>query len=39
MTAMNQWRDLGLEWIDIDNNHAEDGNVLVFTEFRNDKDK
>jgi hypothetical protein len=39
ITAMNQWRDLGLEWIDIDNNHAEDGNVLVFTEFRNDKDK
>jgi hypothetical protein len=39
ITAMNQWRDLGLEWIDVDNNHAEDGNILVFTEFRNDKDK
>jgi len=39
ITAMNQWRDLGLEWVDNDNKHNEDGNILVFTEFKNDKDK
>jgi len=39
ITATNQWRDLGLEWIDNDNKHTEDGNVLVFTEFKKNEDK
>jgi hypothetical protein len=38
LSSTNLWRDLGLEWIgDVD--EADTGNVLVFTEFRNDKDK
>lgn len=40
ITALNQWRDLGLEWIGADNNETtEDENVLVFSDFKNDKDK
>jgi len=39
ITAMNQWRDLGLEWVDNDNKHNEDGNDLVFTEFKKNEDK
>ena len=39
ITAINQWRDLGLEWIDTDNKHNQDGNVLVFTEFKKNEDK
>jgi hypothetical protein len=39
IAATNQWRDLGLEWIDNDNKHNEDGNVLVFTEFKKNEDK
>jgi hypothetical protein len=38
ITATNQWRDLGLEWID-NNKQTEDGNVLVFTEFKKNEDK
>ena len=38
IAATNQWRDLGLEWID-NNKHTEDGNVLVFTEFKKNEDK
>ena len=38
LNAVNQWRDLGLQWVsDVDSD--QDSNVLVFTEFRNDKDK
>jgi hypothetical protein len=38
LNAVNQWRDLGLQWVsDVDPD--QDSNVLVFTEFRNDKDK
>jgi len=37
LNTNTQWRDLGLEWVDINENN--DGNVLVFTEFKNDKDK
>ena len=38
LSSTNHWRDLGLEWIgDVDK--ADTGNVLVFTEFKNDKDK
>lgn len=37
LSLLNQWRDLGLEWIN--DSDTEGGNVLVFTEFRNDKDK
>ena len=39
INATNQWRDLGLEWIDSESKNNEDGNILVFTEFKNDKDK
>ena len=38
ITASNQWRDLGLEWVD-NNKPSEDGNVLVFTEFKKNEDK
>jgi hypothetical protein len=38
LSTTNQWRDLGLEWIS-DTDEVDDSNVLVFTEFRNDKDK
>jgi len=38
ITASNQWRDLGLEWVD-NNKHSEDGNVLVFTEIKKNEDK
>ena len=38
LSTANQWRDLGLEWIS-DTDDDQDSNVLVFTEFRNDKDK
>jgi hypothetical protein len=38
IAASNQWRDLGLDWID-NNKHSEDGNVLVFTEFKKNEDK
>jgi len=38
LNAVNQWRDLGLQWIN-DVESDQDSNVLVFTEFRNDKDK
>jgi hypothetical protein len=38
LSSTSPWRDLGLEWIgDVD--EADTGNVLVFTEFKNDKDK
>jgi predicted Fe-Mo cluster-binding NifX family protein len=38
LNAVNQWRDLGLQWVsDVDPD--QDSNVLVFTEFKNDKDK
>jgi hypothetical protein len=37
LSSSNQWRDLGLEWIS--DSDTESGNVLVFTEFRNDKEK
>jgi hypothetical protein len=44
LSTTNQWRDLGLEWVsdiqeDIVVLDDADNNVLVFTEFRNDKDK
>lgn len=39
LSSANQWRDLGLEWISDADEEVENGNVLVFTEFRNDKDK
>ena len=38
LNAVNQWRDLGLQWVS-DVELDQDSNVLVFTEFRNDKDK
>jgi hypothetical protein len=38
ITVSNQWRDLGLDWVD-NNKHTEDGNVLVFTEFKKNEDK
>jgi hypothetical protein len=42
LSAANQWRELGLEWI-LESDESDDadsiGNVLVFTEFKNDKDK
>jgi predicted Fe-Mo cluster-binding NifX family protein len=38
LNAVNQWRDLGLQWVS-DVESDQDSNVLVFTEFRNDKDK
>ena len=38
LSPTNPWRELGLEWIG-DADEADTGNVLVFTEFRNDKDK
>ena len=38
IAASNQWRDLGLEWVD-NNKPSEDGNVLVFTEFKKNEDK
>jgi predicted Fe-Mo cluster-binding NifX family protein len=39
LSSTNQWRDLGLEWISDTDGEVDNGNVLVFTEFRNDKDK
>jgi hypothetical protein len=39
LSATNQWRDLGLAWITDADQEVQDSNVLVFTEFRNDKDK
>lgn len=39
LTPTNQWRDLGLEWVSDADDDVENGNVLVFTEFRNDKNK
>jgi hypothetical protein len=39
LSATNQWRDLGLEWISDTDDDDNNSNVLVFTEFRNDKDK
>jgi hypothetical protein len=39
LSATNQWRDLGLEWVSDAADNDQDSNVLVFTEFRNDKDK
>jgi hypothetical protein len=39
LSATNQWRDLGLAWITDTDQEVQDSNVLVFTEFRNDKDK
>lgn len=38
LNAVNQWRDLGLQWVS-DVESDQDSNVLVFTEFRNDKNK
>lgn len=38
IAATNQWRDLGLEWVD-NSKPSEDGNVLVFTEFKKNEDK
>ena len=39
LSTTNQWRDMGLEWISDADGEVDTGNVLVFTEFRNDKDK
>jgi hypothetical protein len=39
LSTTNPWRDLGLEWISDTDSEVDTGNVLVFTEFRNDKDK
>ena len=39
LSTTNPWRDLGLEWISDTDDEVDNGNVLVFTEFRNDKDK
>jgi len=39
LSTTNPWRDLGLEWIGDTDSEIDTGNVLVFTEFRNDKDK
>jgi hypothetical protein len=39
LSATNQWRDLGLAWVTDTDDDINDSNVLVFTEFRNDKDK
>jgi hypothetical protein len=39
LSTTNPWRDLGLEWISDTDSEVDSGNVLVFTEFRNDKDK
>jgi hypothetical protein len=39
LSTTNPWRDLGLEWISDTDSEVDNGNVLVFTEFRNDKDK
>jgi hypothetical protein len=39
LNAVNQWRDLGLQWVSDTEDDADDSNVLVFAEFRNDKDK
>lgn len=38
IAATNQWRDLGLDWVD-NSKPNEDGNVLVFTEFKKNEDK
>jgi hypothetical protein len=37
ITAGNQWRELGLEWID--DSGPEDATVLVFNEFKKHEDK
>ena len=37
ITAGNQWRELGLEWID--DSEPEDATVLVFSEFKKHEDK
>jgi len=37
IAATNQWRDLGLDWVC--SKPSEDGNVLVFTEFKKNEDK
>lgn len=39
LSSANQWRELGLEWQSEIEESDEDSNVLVFTEFKNDKDK
>jgi hypothetical protein len=39
LSTTNPWRELGLEWISDADGEVDNGNVLVFTEFRNDKDK
>ena len=39
LSTTNLWRELGLEWISDTDGEVDNGNVLVFTEFRNDKDK
>jgi hypothetical protein len=39
LSSANQWRDLGLEWSSGSDNKTDSGNVLVFTEYQNDKDK
>jgi hypothetical protein len=39
LSSTNPWKDLGLEWISDADDEIDNGNVLVFTEFRNDKDK
>ena len=38
IAASNLWRDLGLDWVD-NSKPSEDGNVLVFTEFKKNEDK
>ena len=38
LNTTDQWRELGLQWIK-DVEPDQDSNVLVFTEFKNDKDK
>jgi hypothetical protein len=39
LSATNQWRDLGLEWVSESDDEADDSNILDFAEFKNDKDK
>jgi hypothetical protein len=34
----NQWRELGLEWIDSES-ESDDENILMFTEFKKNEDK
>jgi hypothetical protein len=38
LNAVNQWRDLGLQWVsDVDTD--QDSNILMFTEFKKNEDK